>query len=93
MNNEKLSKITTMFKPTNKQEEIKNEYCLKKLMPSLDKMQVLGDNQVRGINSKFQYSIQQQDLPDLAQSENSKTFKKLPGNPADELNKKGQSLK
>ena len=93
MNNEKLRKITTMFKPTNMQEKINNENCLQKPMPSLDKRQVSGDNQVRGINSKFQYLIQQQDLPDLAQSENSKTFKKLPGNPADELNKKGQSLK
>ena len=65
---------------------------MQKPMPSLDKRQVSGDNQVRGINSKFQYLIQQQYLPELAQSENSKTFKKLPGNPADELNKKGQSI-
>ena len=82
-----------MFKLRTQQKKIKNENGLQKPMPSLDKLQVSGDNQVRGINSKFQYLIQQQDLPDLAQSENSKTFKKLPGNPADELNKKGQSLK
>ena len=93
MNNEKLSKITTMFKPTNTQEKIKNENCLQKPMPSLDKLQVSGDNQVRRINSKFQDLIQQQDLPDLAQSENSKTFTKLLVGPTDELNKTGQGLK
>ena len=75
MNNEKLRKITTMFKPTNMQEKINNENCLQKPMPSLDKRQVSGDNQVRGINSKFQ----EQDLPYLAQSENQKLSKNYLG--------------
>ena len=42
MNNEKLSKITTTFKPTNMQEKTNNENFLQKPMPSLDKRQVSG---------------------------------------------------